>query len=339
MPCPEARGEAMRRREFLTLVGGAAASWPLAAHAQQPVGIKRVGVLMGTADNDPDQKAVVSVFSQALADLGWKEGTNIHIEYRWAAGDPARLPALSTELARLTPDVIFAQGTPATTALRRAAPTTSVVFVNVSDPVSTGLVSSLAHPGGNITGFTNYEFSMGGKWLEILKEISPSVVRVAVIYNPDNPVMSGNLNSIEVAGPKLGVRVVARPGRNSKDFERAIGTWASETNGGLLVLLDFLTLAHRDLILALAARYHLPAGYALRVFATNGGLFSYGVDANDLFRRGAAYVNEILKGAKPADLPVQAPTKFELVINLKTAKALSLIVPPTLLTRADEVIE
>jgi putative ABC transport system substrate-binding protein len=323
----------------MTLLGGAISAWPLKAHGQQPAEIKRVGVLMGTANSDADQKALVSVFSQALADLGWKEGTNIHIEYRWAAGDTARLPALSAQLARLAPDAIFVQGTPATTALRQAAPTTPVVFVNVSDPVSTGLVSSLAHPGGNITGFTNYEFSMGGKWLEILKETSPSVARVAVIYNPDNPVMSGNLNSIQIAGPKLGVQVVARPGRNPEDFERAIGTWASETNGGLLVLLDFLTLAHRGLIIALAARYRLPAGYSLRVFAENGGLFSYGVDAKDLFRRGAAYVNEILKGARPPTLPVQQPTKFEFVINLKTAKALGLTVPQTLLTSADEVIE
>ena len=318
----------MKRREFITLIGGAAA-WPFAARAQQSPGVKRVGVLMGTADSDPDQKALVSMFSQALAELGWKEGINIHIEYRWAAGDAARLPSLSAELARLTPDAIFAQGTPAT----------PVVFVNVSDPVSTGLVSSLGHPGGNITGFTNYEFSMGGKWLEILKEISPSITRVAVIYNPDNPVMPGNLNSIEAAGPKLGIQVAARPGHNPEDFERAIGAWGSERNGGLLVLLDFLTLAHRDLIIALAGRYRLPAGYSLRVFAANGGLFSYGVDAKDLFRRGAAYVDQILKGSKPADLPIQQPTKYELIINLQTARALGIEVRPDVLSIADEVIE
>ncbi|MGB6585446.1 MAG: ABC transporter substrate-binding protein [Pseudolabrys sp.] len=329
----------MRRREFIGLVGGAAATWPLMANGQQSTGIKRVGVLMGTAEGDPDQQAMVSVFSRALADLGWNEGKNIHIEYRWAAGDTARLPALAAELARLTPDAIFAQGTPATTALRQAAPTTPVVFVNVSDPVRTGLVSSLAHPGGNITGFTNYELSMGSKWLEILKQISPGIERVAVIYNPDNPVMSGNLHSIDVAGPKLGVQVVAKPGRKPEDFERAIGAWASEAKGGLLVLLDFLTLAHRDLIIALAARYRLPAGYSLRVFAVDGGLFAYGVDAKDLFRRGAAYVSEILKGARPADLPVQQPTKYELIINRKTANALGFSIPQTLLATADEVIE
>ena len=211
------------------------------------------------------------------------------------------------------------------------------MFVNVSDPVRTGLVSSLAHPGGNITGFTNYELSMGGKWLEILKQISPGVDCVAVIYNPDNPVMSGNLHSIEVAGPKLGVQVVAKPGRKPEDFERAIDVWASEAKGGLLVLLDFLTLAHRDLIIALAARHRLPAGYALRVFAVDGGLFAYGVDAKDLFRRGRPTSMRSL-GTRPADLPVQQPTKYELIINRKTANALGFSIP-TLLATADEVIE
>jgi putative ABC transport system substrate-binding protein len=328
----------MKRREFVALIGGAA-TLALPAYAQQPAKMKRVGVLMGTSESDPDQKALVSLFTQALAELGWKEGANLHIEYRWAAGETSRLPALAAELARLAPDAIFGQGTPVTRALRQAAPTTPVVFVNVSDPVSTGLVSTLAHPGGNITGFTNYEFSMGGKWLEILKEISPTMGRVAVIYNPDNPVMVGALNSIQVAGPKLGLQVTARPGRNPKEFEDVIGASASESNGGLLVLLDFLTLANRDLIIALAARHQLPAGYSLRAFPESGGLFSYGVDAKELFRRGAAYIDQILKGARPADLPVQEPVKFELIINLKTAKALNLAVPPNLLALADEVIE
>jgi putative ABC transport system substrate-binding protein len=231
------------------------------------------------------------------------------------------------------------QGTPATTALRQAAPTTPLVFVNVTDPISTGLVSSLAHPGGNITGFTNYEFSMGGKWLEILREIAPGITRVAVVFNPDNPVMPGNVHSIDAAGPTLGIQVAARPARNAEEFERTIRASASEPNSGLLVLLDFVTLAHRELIIRLATRYRLPTGYGLRVFATSGGLFSYGVDPIDLFRRGASYVDRILKGAKPADLPVQQPNKFQLVINLKAAAALGLEVPPTLLARADEVIE
>ena len=326
------------RRQFVSAFGGAVA-WPVAARAQQSAEIKRIGVLMGTSDSDSDQTALVAIFTQALAELGWKDGANLHIEYRWAAGDTGRLPALAAELARLTPDVIFGQGTPVTRALRQAAPTTPLVFVNVSDPVSTGLVSSFAHPGGNITGFTNYEFSMGGKWLEMLNEISPTTTRVAVIYNPDNPVMADNLNSIKVAGPKLRMQIAARPGRNPEEFESAISAWASESNGGLIVLLDFITLANRDLIIALAARYHLPAGYSLRAFPASGGLFSYGVDARELFRRGATYVDQILKGSRPADLPVQEPIKYELIVNLKTAKALGLSIPQTLLATADEVIE
>jgi putative tryptophan/tyrosine transport system substrate-binding protein len=328
-----------KRREVITLLGGAAAAWPLAARAQQSERIGRIGVLMGTSDSDADQTRMVAVFTQALSGLGWKEGANINIDYRWAAGDSARLQAHAAELARLGLDAIFVQGTPATTALRRAAPTTPLVFVNVTDPITTGLVSSLAHPGGNITGFTNYEFSMGGKWLEILKEISPGLSRVAAIFNPDNPVMPQNVRSIEAAAPILGIQISARPARNAQEFEQAIIGFGSEPNGGMLVLLDFLTLAHRELIIGLATRHRLPTGYGLRVFATSGGLFSYGVDPVDLFHRAASYVDRILKGAKPADLPVQQPNKFELVINVKAAGALGLEVPPTLLARADEVIE
>ncbi len=326
----------MRRRDFVTFLGGAAAM-PFAARGQERV--RRIGVLMGTADSDLDQKALVLVFTRALAELGWQEGTKINIEYRWAAGDAARLQAHAAELGRLALDAIFVQGTPATTALRRSAPATPLVFVNVTDPIVTGLVSSLAHPGGNITGFTNYEFSMGGKWLEILKEIAPIVTRVAVVFNPDNPVMPGNVRSIEAAGPTLATQVSVRPARNAEEFERTISAYASEANSGMLVLLDFVTLAHRELIIGLANRYRLPTGFGLRVFATSGGLFSYGVDPVDLFRRAAAYVDRILKGAKPTDLPVQQPNKFQLVINLKTAAAIGLTVPPTLLARADEVIE
>ena len=326
----------MRRREFITLLGSAAAM-PFAARGQERV--RRIGVLMGTADSDPDQMALVLVFTQALAELGWQDGTKFKVEYRWAAGDVARLQAHAVELGRLGLDTIFAQGTPATMALRRSAPTTPLVFVNVTDPVVTGLVSSLAHPGGNITGFTNYEFSMGGKWLGILREIAPSVTRVAVVFNPDNPVMPGNVRSIEAAGPTLGTQVSVRPARNAEEFERTISAYASDANSGMLVLLDFVTLAHRELIIGLANRYRLPTGFALRVFATSGGLFSYGVDPVDLFRRAASYVDRILKGAKPTDLPVQQPNKFQLVINLKTAAAIGLTVPPMLLARADEVIE
>jgi putative ABC transport system substrate-binding protein len=329
----------VRRRDFITLLGGAAAAWPLAARAQQGERMRRIGVLMGTAESDSDQSALVSVFTQALAGLGWREGSKLHIEYRWAAGNIARLRSQAAELARLAPDTIFAQGTPATTELRHVAPTIPIVFVNVTDPISTGLVSSLAHPGGNITGFTNYEYSMGGKWLEILREIVPGVSRVGVIFNPDNPVMVGQVRSIEAAAAALRVDTVARRGRNAGEFEQAISASATEPNSGALVLLDFVTLAHRELIIGSAARHRLPAGYSLRVFATEGGLFSYGIEAADLFRRAASYVDRILNGAKPAELPVQQPNKFELLINLKTAKALGLEVSPQLLARADEVIE
>jgi putative ABC transport system substrate-binding protein len=328
----------MRRREFIALLGGAAA-WSTAGRAEQAVRARRIAVLMGTAESDPDQKALISVFTRALAELGWNEGTKIDIEYRWAAGDIARLRAHAAELAHLAPDAIFVQGTPAATALQQAAPTTPLVFVNVTDPVSSGLVPSLARPGGNVTGFTNYEFSMGGKWLEILREIAPSITRVSVVFNPDNPIMPTQVRSIAAAGPALGIQVSSRTASNASEFERAISAAASEGDGGLFVLLDFVTLAHRELIIGLATRYRLPAGFALRVFAASGGLFSYGVDSIDLFRRGASYIDRILKGAKPADLPIQQPTKFELVINLKTAKALGLDVPAQLLARADEVIE
>ena len=326
----------MRRREFIAGIGGAAAM-PFVARSQERV--RRIGVLMGTADSDPDQKALVLEFARALAELGWQEGTKVTIEYRWAAGDAVRLQAYAAELGRLALDAIFVQGTPATTALRRSAPTTPLVFVHVTDPVVTGLVSSLAHPGGNITGFTNYEFSMGGKWLGILREIAPNVTRVAVVINPDNPVMPENVRSIEAAGPALGIQVSASPARNAEEFERTISGYASQANSGMLVLLDFVTLAHRELIIRLANRYRAPTGFGLRVFATSGGLFSYGVDSVDLFRRAAAYVDRILKGSKPSDLPVQQPNKFQLVINLKTATAIGVTVPPMLLARADEVIE
>jgi putative tryptophan/tyrosine transport system substrate-binding protein len=326
------------RREFIVTLGSTAA-WPLAARAQQQQRGRQIGVLMGTSESDPDQRGLVSVFTRALADLGWTEGANIRIDRRWAEGDFNRLQTHALELARVAPDAIFAQGTPATTALRRAAPTTPLVFVMITDPISSGLVSSLAYPGGNITGFTNYEFSMGGKWLEILKQMTGTIDRVAVVFNPDNPALSGQLRSIEAAGPTFNIRVNAKPARNAEEIERIIRAFAVEPNGGFLVLLDFVTLAHRDLIIKLAAKYSLPAGYTLRVFPASGGLISYGVDAAELFRRGASYVDRILKGAKPTDLPVQQPSKFELVINLKTARTLGLETPPTLLALADEVIE
>jgi putative ABC transport system substrate-binding protein len=327
------------RREFITLLGGAA-TWPLAARAQQGERMRRVGVLMGTAESDPDQNALVVRLTQTMAELGWKEGSNIHFEYRWAAGDVSRLWAHASELARLAPDAIFVQGTPGTIALRQSAPTTPLVFVMVTDPISSGLVSSLAQPAGNITGFTNYEFSMGGKWLAILKELAPSIRRVAVIHNPDNPALTGGqLRAIEAAGPSLDIQVTGGPVRSVKEIEQTISALAGAANGGFLVLADYLTLAHRKLIVELAAHHRLPAGYNLLAFAASGGLVSYGVDPGDLFRRAASYIDRILKGGRPSDLPIQQPTKFSLIINLNTAKALGLTVPLTLQASADEVIE
>jgi putative tryptophan/tyrosine transport system substrate-binding protein len=328
----------MRRREFITLLGGVAA-WPLAARAQQGERMRRIGVLRGVAANDPLQQAMTSAFVEALADLGWREGRNIRIEYRMAAGDANLVQAQAAELAGLAPDIIFVQGTPPTTAVRRAAPTTPIVFVNVTDPVASGLVSSLAHPGGNITGFTNFELTMGGKWLETLKQVAPAVNRAAVLMNPDNPANAGQLRSIETAAPRLGIQVSAAPVRNAADAERSIEAFAAGANGGLLILTTDITNTHREAIIALAAKHRLPAVYTYRYFAATGGLVSYGPDEIDEFRRAAGYVDRILRGEKPADLPVQAPTKFELVINLKTAKALDLTIPPNLLATADEVIE
>jgi putative tryptophan/tyrosine transport system substrate-binding protein len=329
----------IRRRELITLLGGAAVAWPLAARAQQPERIRRIGILMGTAENDPDQQAVVSTFTQALTGLGWRPGGNIQIEYRWASGDSDRLRTQAAELTRLAPDVIFAQGTPATKALQEVGRATPVVFVNVTDPVAGGLTRSLARPDGNLTGFSNYEYSMGSKWLEMLKELAPSVTNVMVILNPDNPALPGQFRSIETAAAKLAVQVSALPVRSAADLERVMHSIGPGADRGVIVLLDFITLAHRELIASLASRHRLPAIYALRIFAVSGGLMSYGVDATDLFRRAASYVDRILKGAKPADLPIQQPTKFELVINLKAAKALGLEVPLRLQQLADEVIE
>jgi putative ABC transport system substrate-binding protein len=329
----------MKRRAFITLLGGAAAGWPLAARAQQGERMRRIGVLMGTDESDPDQKALVSAFVHALADLGWRDGRNIGIDYRWASGDTGRLREQAAELARLAPDVVVAQGTPATTALRHTAPATAIVFVMVTDPVGSGLVSSLAHPAGNITGFTNYEYALGGKWLETLREIAPRVNRVAVIHNADNAAAPGQLRTIEAAAPTLGVQVTPAPVRSAAEIEHAITTFAPGVNGGLVVLVDFITLTHRDLIVTLAAHHRLPAIFNVRVFVKSGGLVSYSINPIDLFYRAASYVDRILKGAKAADLPVQQPTKFELHVNLKTAKALGLEVPARLLARADEVIE
>jgi putative ABC transport system substrate-binding protein len=328
----------IERRKFLATLGGATA-WPLAARAQQPERMRRIGVLMGTTERDADQQALVSALVRTLADLGWREGSNIQIEYRWASGDAQRLQAHAAELSQSAPDVIFAQGTPATTALRRGTGTTPIVFVHVTDPISAGLVPSLARPGGNVTGFTNYELTMGVKWLELLKEVSPGMARVAVLHNPDNRPQSAQVREIEAEASKFAVQVSAAPVRRRADIEPAIDEFARGASGGLVIINDFILTPHHELIAMLAARHRLPSIANLSVNAASGALMSYAVNSSDLFRRAATYIDRILKGAKPADLPVQAPTKYELVINLKTAKALGLEVPPTLLARADEVIE
>ncbi len=328
----------MRRREFITLLGGAAAAWPLAARAQQPNGVRRIGVLIALAESDPEAQARAAAFRDGLQKLGWTEGHNIRIDYRWAA-DADHLLAYAAELVGLAPDVIVGNSSALVAALQRATGTIPIVFAQVADPVGQGFVASLARPGGNITGFATTAATFSVKWLELLKEIAPRVTRVAVIYDPANPNWAGYLRGIEARAPLFGVQLSATRVRNAEEIERAIDALARETNGGLIVGSSSLTGVHRELIIALAARHRLPAVYQFRYFVTSGGLASYGIDNIDLFRRAASYVDRILKGEKPGDLPVQYATKFELVINLKTAKALGLDPPVTLLARTDEVIE
>jgi putative ABC transport system substrate-binding protein len=328
----------MRRREFITIVGGAAISCPLAALAQQSEQMRRIAVLTIFAENDPEGQARANALQQKLQDLGWTDGRNVRFEYRRVV-DPDRIPGFAAELVRLTPDVIVAYGSPALAALRRETHSIPIVFVQVTNPVGGGFVASLAHPGGNITGFTNFEFSIGGKWLQTLTQIAPYVRRVAVILDPENPTASGYLGAVEAMAPSLGVQVAPTAGRDAADIEHAIESFAREPNGGVIVLPDIITIVNRELFVTLAARLQLPAIYPLRLFAATGGLLSYGVDQINQSREAASYVDRILKGERPGDLPVQAPTKFELVINLKTAKSLNLTVPQTLLATADEVIE
>jgi putative ABC transport system substrate-binding protein len=332
----------MRRRELIKLIGGAAvvAAWPVAVRAQQPVRIRRIGMLVAYAESDPEAQARVAAFRQGLRELGWTEGHNLQIELRWETGDPDRAQTFATELISLTPDVIVAHGTPALTALHRATRTIPVVFVSVIDPVSAGYVQSLAVPGGNITGFSTFEPEIGGKWLELLKEIAPGLSRVAGILDPSFTGFAGMWGAIENMAPRFGLEVKSLPFHApTDDLESAVARFAQESRGGLIVLPTALNAVERNRIFSSAARGRLPAMYAFRFYATDGGMMSYGIDTVDLFRRSASYVDRILKGEKPADLPVQAPTKFEMVINLKTVRALGLTVPPALLVRADEVIE
>jgi len=329
----------MRRREFLALVGGAAVAWPGAAHTQQPDRMRRIGLLMGQASNDPEAQLWFLAFRQKLAELGWREGANIRVEVQWASADPKRMRVFASELVRLAPDVMVANTPPVLAVLRQETRSIPIVFMQVADPVGAGFVESLARPGGNITGFSNFEFAIGEKWLQTLKQIAPPVVRIAVVLMPEHVTNAGHLRAVEGAAPSLGVQISSASVRDATEIERAIAAVAREPNGGLIVLPNPVTNSNRELIVALAVRHRLPTIYPFRPFVVSGGLMSYGPDQAEMFRGAASYVDRILKGAKPADLPVQMPTKYELVINLKTAKTLGLTVPPTLLARADELIE
>ena len=328
----------MKRREFITLLGGAAA-WPLGARAQQPERMRRIGVLMNLPADSPEAPARVEAFAQGLAELGWTIGHNVRIEYRWGAGNAEAFRKYAAELMAYAADVILASGTLSVAALQRTTRSLPIVFTLVSDPVGAGFVDSLAHPGGSTTGFMLFEYSLSGKWLELLKQITPSVTRAAVLRDSANLAGSAQFGSIQAAARSLGMDVSPVNVRDAGEIERAIKTFAGRPGGGLIVTGSASATVYRELIITLAARYKLPAVYANRFNVTGGGLISYGPNYVDQYRRAAGYVDRILRGAKPADLPVQAPTKYELVINLKTAKALGLTVPDTLLARADEVIE
>ena len=328
----------MKRRKFITLFGGAAATWPVAARAQPRDRIQVIGVLIGVAPNGPNARDYAA-FLRRLGQLGWTDGRNVRIEVRWANSDPELIRSYGTELAGHSPDVFLVLSNPALAALRPLAGNTPIVFVHVADPVGSGFVASLARPGGNITGFSNFEPLMGSKWLEALKQVAPDVARAAVLFHPETPANVGILREAEAAAPKFGISVVAAGAHNADEVERAITSVAAQPSGGLIVCPHTVTEVNLRLILELAGKYRLPAVYPFRHHAEAGGLLSYGVDSLDLVPRAADYVDRILRGAKPADLPVQAPTKFELVINLKTANALALTIPPSLLARADEMIE
>jgi putative ABC transport system substrate-binding protein len=328
----------MKRREFITLLGGVAA-WPLAARAQQPEQMRRIGVLTNLVADDPEAQARVGAFLQGLQELGWAVGRNMRIEYRWGAGDADRTRGYAAELVALAPDVILTSGASALAPLLQATRSVPVVFAQVPDPVGAGFVNSLARPGGNTTGFITYEYGLSGKWLELLTQIAPSVTRAAVIRDPAVSAGTGQWGAIQAVAPSVRVLVSPVNVRDAGEIERDVAAFAHGSNSGLIVTASALAIRHRNLIVTLAARHRLPAVYYQRGFVTGGGLISYGPDFIDQYRRAAGYVDRILKGEKPADLPVQAPTKYELVINLKTAKTLGLTVPDALLARADEVIE
>jgi putative ABC transport system substrate-binding protein len=328
----------IRRREFIAALGGAAA-WPLAAHAQQGDRVRRIGVLMGYDENDPEGKLRYSAFIQALAGLSWADGRNVRIDLRWGSGDTKRIPALAQELVGLQPDIIVTNGTAATAAVQRETRTIPIVFAGVADPVASGIVARLNQPGGNITGFATGEATLGGKWLELLSEIAPGLKRAAIMFNPDLFPVSTFTPSFEAAARSLKVAPIIAPVRSDAEIETAIIALGREPGGGFVVLGDSFMLVHRAPVILAAARNNVPAVYSVSDFARDGGLLSYEPERIDNFRRAASYVDRILRGQKPGDLPVQFPTKFEMVVNLKTAKALGLAVPPSIMLRGDEVIE
>jgi putative ABC transport system substrate-binding protein len=329
----------MRRREFISLIGGAVASWPFAARAQQSNGVRRIGVLMGIGDNDPEAKPRVEALQSGLKDLGWTEGHNIHLDYRWTAGDLDRTRLFAKEIVDLKPDIIVVHSTPAVKALLQLASTAPMVFVLVADPIGSGFVASLAHPGGNLTGFMNVDAPMAGKWLELIKEIAPNVRRIALVYNPRTSPYQSYLKSFDETAQKSGVQAIPTPVLDAAELERSITALGQRPDCGLFVVPDVFVQVQRELIIRLAEQYRLPAIYPYRFFPESGGLMSYGIDTVIIFRQAASYVDRILKGTAPTDLPVQAPTNFQLVINLKAAKAIGLTIPESFLVRADQVIE
>lgn len=329
----------MRRREFISLLGGAAAGWPLAVRAQQAERMRRIGVLMNLSADDQTGQARFAAFLQALQQLGWTDGRNVRIDTRWGGGDAERIRGYAAELVALAPDVILAPGTPTVVPLLQATRTVPIVFVHIPDPVGAGFVDSLARPGGNATGFTLFDYDISGKWLELLKQIAPGVTRAGIVRDAALAGGPGQLGAIQSVAPSLGVQVSPIDVRDAGEIERAVTAFARAANGGLIVTASTAVVVHRELIISLAARYKLPTVYFERFFVGLGGLASYGPDVIDQFKRAAGYADRILKGEKAAELPIQLPTRFELVINQKTAKALGLTIPPILLARADDVID
>jgi ABC-type uncharacterized transport system substrate-binding protein len=330
----------MRRREFIKVVTGSAVTWPLVARAQQPSErVPRVGVLLETAENDKDRNSQFAKFREGLASFGWVEGRTVHIEHRFAAADAGRYEPLAKELIALQPDVILAVSTPVTASFQRQTSTIPIVFLGVSDPIGSGFVANLARPGSNLTGIMLYEAGIAGKWLGMLKEIAPRLTRVALVAGPKTTAYNYFVRNAEAAGSSLGIEIVPIPVAGAADIERGIEAFSRVPNGGLLLPSDGTTIVHRDLVIALAVRHNLPAVYALPVFVIAGGLMSYSTDFGEAFQQAASLVDRVLRGTKPTDLPVQTPTKYQMSLNLKTAKALGLTVPPGLLVAADEVIE